>query len=195
MTWTRNRHGATALVLLAGIGMLTWACDTESPRDPLTAGLSARLPMTIPVSGEAIHFFTTQVTHSESPVDGGIIARTTDIIRLSGDVNGYILYHPTTEIDFSTQTLVNTGVQFFSGTIDGSEPLVLYDETFRFEVDLTTGETLGQVHLGRSQASPHPGRWWECDLEVVGTGMTPEGDGLATYNGSCTRFGRGSRGP
>ena len=68
-------------------------------------------------------------------------------------MNGYILYHRTTEIDLLTQALVNTGVQCFSGTIDGSEPVVLYDDTFRFEVDLATGETLGHVHLGRSQSS------------------------------------------
>ena len=194
MTWTDIHPRTTALVFLAAIGLLAAAGETETPQAPPSASVAAAAHMTIPVSGEAIHYFTTSVTHSESQVDGGIIARTTDIIRLSGGLNGYVLYHPTTEIDLSTETLVNTGVQFFSGTIDGSEPVVLYDDTFRFQVDLATGETIGQVHLGRSQSSPHPGSWWECQLEVVGTGMTPEGDGLAAYTGTCTRFGGGSRG-
>lgn len=192
MIWTHIRRRTSALVFLACIAILAGGCDTEIPQDLLAAGFAPRGPMTIPVSGEAIHYFTTSITHSETPVDGTIVARTTDIIRLSGDMNGYILYHPTTVIDPQAQTLSNTGVQFFSGTIDGSEPVVLYDDTFQFDVDLATGETLGRVHLGRSKSSPHPGSWWECELEVVGTGMTPEGDGLAAYTGSCTRFGRGS---
>ncbi len=190
MNRSRTHHGTRAYALLAALALLTAVCDSETPLNGLAAGGE----VTIPVSGEAVHSFTTSITHSESPVDGTIVTRTTDIIRLSGDVNGYVLYHPTTVVNPSTQTLVNTGVQFFSGTISGSEPVVLYDDSFRFEVDLASGETLGQVHLGRSQSSPHPGSWWECHLEVVGTGMTPEGDGLATYAGTCTGFGIGSAG-
>ena len=189
MNQTRTHHRTGARALLAALALLAAACNTETPLDGLAGGGET----TISVSGEAIHYFTTSITHSESPVNGTIVARTTDIIRLSGDVNGYILYHPTTVIDPSTQTLVNTGVQFFSGTINGSEPVVLYDDSFHFEVDLESGETLGQVHLGRSQSSPHPGSWWECELEVVGTGMTTEGDGLAAYTGTCTGFGLGSQ--
>ena len=144
---------------------------------------------TLPVSGTATHYFSTAITHSETPVEGGTVNRSTDIIRLSGGLEGYVLYHPVTRIDFATQTLVNTGAQFFSGTIDGGEPVVLYDDTFRFEVDMATGSTRGEIRLRRSASSPHPETWWECDLEATGTGMTAEGDGLAEYSGTCTRFG------
>jgi hypothetical protein len=84
----------------------------------------------------------------------------------------------------------STGTQFFSGTIAGSEPVVLHDDRFRFVVDLSTGETRGEVHLGRSNDAPHKGGWYECDLIVVGSGMTtPEGDGMVDYSGECTRRG------
>lgn len=178
--------------VLGGLSLVAVTLTTAGCGDGSDILMAAPAP--IEVSGQAVHYFTTAVTHSETPTEGGMESRTTDIIRLSGDLDGYILYHPTTTIDFAAQTLVNTGVQFFSGTVAGGEPVVLYDDSFRFEVDLATGATLGTVHLGRSASSPHPSTWWECDLEIVGTGSTPEGDGLADYTGSCTQQGAASGG-
>lgn len=144
----------------------------------------------IQVAGSAVHYFTTAIIHSQEPTDTGMIQRSTEIIELSGDLSGYILYHPTSIFDFAEGRLVNTGSQLFSGTVAGSEPVVLHDDRFRFEVDLATGETMGTVHLSRSSDAPHRGGWYECDLTVVGTGMTAEGDGLAEYTGECRGRGR-----
>jgi hypothetical protein len=144
----------------------------------------------IQVAGSAVHYFTTAIIHSQEPTDTGMIQRSTDTVELSGDLSGFILYHATSVFDFDEGTMVNTGNQLFSGTVAGSQPVVLHDDRFRFQVDLGTGETTGTVHFSRSGDAPHRGGWYECDLVVVGTGMTPEGDGLADYSGECRRRGR-----
>jgi hypothetical protein len=92
--------------------------------------------------------------------------------------------------DFANGTLVSTGAQFFSGTVAGSEPVILYDDSFRFEIDLNTGETLGTVHWSRSIDAPHKGSWFECDLVVVGTGITAEGHITSDYSGDCIQRGK-----
>ena len=100
-----------------------------------------------------------------------------------------ILFHPTSVFDFVDGTLVNTGTQFFAGTVAGSGPVILHDDQFRFAVDLGTGETRGTVHLSRSKDAPHAGGWFECDLVVIGTGTTAEGDITSEYSGECVRRG------
>ena len=95
-----------------------------------------------------------------------------------------MLYHPTSVIDTVKGTLVNTGNQVFSGTVLGSEPVLLHDDKFRFQVDLKTGGMeSGEVHLSNSLAGPKI----RCDLVAVGAGeKTPEGDGIVDYRGTCT---------
>ena len=141
-------------------------------------------PLTRSVSGTAVHHFTTAIIHSETPTATGKVQRSTDIIDLSGDLKGRVLYHPTTVIDTVKARLVNTGSQVFSGTVLGSEPVLLYDDRFRFEVDLKTGGVeSGEVHLSNNLAGPHV----RCDLVVVGAGAkTAEGDGIVQYRGTCT---------
>jgi hypothetical protein len=177
------KHLQTALpsivigsALVAGC-LLLLAAFTEAP---------APTVRTVQVQGTATHFFSTAVRHSSQPTATGEIVRTTDIIRLEGDIDGYALYHPTTVIDGAAGTLVNTGTQIFSGTVAGSGPVLLHDDRFRFEVNLQTGETVGEIYLGKSADAPAGEGWFECRLTAVGTGMTPEGDGLAEYTGSCT---------
>jgi hypothetical protein len=151
---------------------------------------AAAQPQTFPVTGEGVHHFTTAIIHTAELTETGMmIQRSTDIVSLTGDLTGSILYHATSTFDSQAGTLVNTGSQFFSGTVAGSEPVVLFDDKFRFEVDLATSETVGEVHLRRSK-DMGDGSWFECDLEVVGTGMTPEGDAMVDYTGTCTRRGR-----
>ena len=77
--------------------------------------------------------------------------------------------------------LVNTGNQVFSGTVLGSSPVLLYDDEFRFEVDLNTGGLeSGEVHLTDRIAGPKI----RCDLVAVGAGAkTPEGDSIVDYSG------------
>ena len=82
---------------------------------------------------------------------------------------------------FVAGTLVNTGLQVFSGTVLGSKPVLIYDDEFRFDVNLATGATTGNVFLTERIAGPRI----KCELEIVGTGFTPEGDGLANYSGRC----------
>jgi hypothetical protein len=194
MTIMTAWQGAAVLVLS---GAALAACDPaptipEGEGSAASATVAASLagPTTVAVSGSAVHFFTTAVVHSQEPTEAGMIQRSTDMVRLTGDLDGYLVFHATSRFDFAGGTLVNTGTQLFSGTIAGSDPVVLHDDRFRFEVDLATGETLGSVHLGRSNDAPHKGAWYECDLVVVGTGMTtPEGDGMVEYTGECVRRG------
>lgn len=181
-----------ALLLLTAL--LLSACGetptgTEVPTATATVDAQKTAPETIEVSGSAIHYLSTATVHSQEPTSNGMIQRSTDIIELSGDLSGYILYHPTSVVDFAAGTLVNTGTQMFSGTVAGSAPLLLHDDAFRFEVDLNTGATTGTVHLRRSQDAPDKGGWYECDIKVVGTGVTPEGDNLSDYSGTCTARG------
>jgi hypothetical protein len=179
------------------VGALLVACNsgpsepsaTEATEGAVASAVAAGAAETIAVSGSAVHFFTTAVVHSQEPTEAGMVQRSTEIIELSGDLAGYILYHPTSTFDFASGTMVNTGTQLFSGTVAGSAPVLLHDDRFRFEVDLATGETHGRVHFSRSGDAPHRGGWYECDLEVVGTGLTAEGDGMADYSGVCRRRG------
>jgi hypothetical protein len=136
---------------------------------------------TTPVSGTGVHLFTTAIVHTQAPTPTGFVQTSTETVELEGDVKGRLLYHPTSIFDFSAGTLVNTGHQVFSGTVLGSAPVLLHDDDFRFEVDLTTGATTGQVYLARRIAGP-PVR---CRLEVVGTGMNSEGNATFTYTGYC----------
>ena len=130
-----------------------------------------------PVSGSGVHFLTTRIVHSSTPT----VQRSTETIDLTGDLTGRILYHPTSVIDFSTQSLVNTGHQVFSGTVLGSEPVMLHDDTFRFDVDLHTGTGTGTVHLADRLDGPKV----RCDLIVLSTGITADGNVAAEYTGEC----------
>jgi len=142
------------------------------------------------VSGSAIHYFSSAAVHSQEPTPSGQVQRSSEVIRLTGDLDGFILYHPTSVFDFVAGTLVNTGTQLFSGTVRGSAPMILHDDRFRFIVDLASGATSGLVHLSRSRDAPHPGAWFDCELVVTGTGLTEAGDGMADYSGTCIARGR-----
>ena len=132
-----------------------------------------------PVSGSGVHFLTTgsSTRRRRRPR----FQRSTETIDLTGDLTGRILYHPTSVIDVSTQSLVNTGHQVFSGTVLGSEPVMLHDDTFRFDVDLHTGTGTGTVHLADRLDGPKV----RCDLIVLSTGITADGNVAAEYTGEC----------
>lgn len=184
---TTSQNGAMLLVLL---GLTLLGCDvrhvgTGAHQDELRLAANKGAPQPISVSGSAIHYVSEAIIHSEDPIDSGMIQRSTDTVELTGDLSGYILYHPTSVFDYTAGTLTVTGTQIFSGTIAGSPPLILHDDAFRFEVDLNSGATIGEAHLERSKDAPHQGSWYECDLNIVGTGVSPEGDYLADYSGEC----------
>lgn len=135
----------------------------------------------VPVSGTAVHYFTTAIIHSEDFSETGKKQRSTESIDLDGDLVGRVLYQPRSKFDFIAGVLVNTGRQVFSGTVLGSKPVLIYDDEFRFDVNLATGATTGSVFLTDRIAGPRI----KCELEIIGTGFTPEGDGLANYSGRC----------
>ena len=176
-----------AAVLVGALFMAPTGCGEDLAAESPTGPAAQAEPFA--VSGSAVHYFSTAVSHSEEDTAGGSVARSTDIIRLMGDLDGFVLYHPTTVIDLAAGTLVNTGTQIFSGTVAGEGPFILHDDTFRFEVQLATGETRGTVALRQSLDAPDDSAWFECDLDIVGTGMTAEGDGLADYTGMCQKVG------
>jgi hypothetical protein len=150
---------------------------------------AATMSQATPVSGTGIFFTATSLVHSEEPTPGGLVQRSSVAGQLTGDLNGSVLFIPTAVFDFDAGTLVNTGTQFFSGTVAGSDPVILHDSDFRFDIDLGTGATLGTVHLSRSGDAPDPGHWFECDLVVVGTGVNADGDITSDYTGECVERG------
>ena len=88
--------------------------------------------------------------------------------------------------DFVNGTLVNTGDQVYSGTVAGSDPVLIHDDQFRFEVNLITGAEGGKVYLLNHIAGPKV----RCRLNVVGTGMNSDGNPTFDYSGDCTFRGR-----
>lgn len=192
----KTRHNMIAVAFALGLAacqddhVTPIAVEHQGSRPAFAIGAEVR---SFEVSGEGVHYFTTAAIHSREASASGMTQRSSDVIRLTGDLDGWILYHPTTVFDYAAGTMVNTGTQLFSGTVLGSEPVILHDDTFRFDVDLETGATSGEVHLGRSHDAPHPGLWYECDLDVAGAGLTASGDGAVSYAGTCTAFGQSSR--
>lgn len=147
-------------------------------------------PVTVqPVQGSGVHVFSSAIVHAAEPTPTGMIQTTTETVELNGDLTGRILYQPRSVYDLVNGTLVNTGNQVFSGTVLGSAPVMLFDDEFRFEVNLLTGETHGVVHLTDSLAGPRV----RCTLLVTGAGLNAEGNALVTYSGEC-RFRGNSRG-
>ncbi len=135
----------------------------------------------VQVSGTGTDLLNGAIVHSKKPTATGVIQRGTEIVELSGDLNGKILYHVTTIIDNQKGTLVNSGDQVFSGTIAGSEPVMIHDSKFRFEVNLATGAESGSVYLFDHIAGPHV----RCELTVTGTGKTADGNPTFRYTGTC----------
>jgi hypothetical protein len=138
--------------------------------------------LAISVAGSGLDHLTTAVVHSMRGKPHGTIQQSTEIVDLAGDLMGRVLYHVTTVVDSLTGTLVNTGDQIYSGTIAGSAPVLIHDNRFRFDVDLKTGRETGRVYLFDHIAGPRV----QCTLDVVGTGLNPEGNPTFTYTGQCT---------
>ena len=141
-----------------------------------------------PVSGTGVHLFSTAIIHSQTPTETGFIQRSTDTVELDGDLKGRVLYHPVSVFDFVADSLVNTGNQVFSGTVLGSEPVVIHDDSFRFDVTLSTGDTVGRVFLN----DPISGPRIRCRLTLWSTGEKTEADDpVVAYKGVCRMPGKG----
>jgi hypothetical protein len=59
--------------------------------------------------------------------------------------------------------------------------VLIHDNRFRFDVNLKTGRETGRVYLLDHIAGPRV----QCTLDVVGTGLNPEGNPTFTYTGRC----------
>lgn len=153
---------------------------------PAYAFVPSAADTTRSVQGSGVHYFTSAIVHSEELTAGGKVQRSTETVDLTGDLEGRILYQPTSVFDFSKGTLVNTGRQVFSGTVLGSAPVVLYDDEFRFDVALATGAMTGAVYLTGHIAGPKI----RCELIVAGAGSTPEGNARFDYKGMCRMKGK-----
>jgi hypothetical protein len=138
-------------------------------------------PLAVAVAGSGIDHLTTAVIHSLRGKPHGTIQQSTEIVDLAGDLVGRVLYQVTTVVDSLNGTLVNTGDQVYSGTIAGSAPVLIHDNRFRFDVNLKTGRETGRVYLLDHIAGPRV----QCTLDVVGTGLNPEGNPTFTYTGRC----------
>jgi hypothetical protein len=138
------------------------------------------------VAGSGVDALKTAIIHSQITTQTGMIQRSTEIVDLNGDLKGRVLYHVTSVFDFAAGTLVNTGDQVFSGTIAGSDPVMIHDDQFRFEVNLVTGAESGQVYLFDRIA----GGKVRCMLNVTGTGLNAEGNPTFAYTGECDFRGR-----
>ncbi len=174
--------------LISTLALLATSACFAQPEQPRGKGLWKD------VSGTAIHYFDSvpgraPITHEAMPTESGMKLRTTDTIDLFGDLEGRVLYQPQTVIDSVDGTLVNTGNQVFSGTVLGKGPVLLHDNLFRFDVNLRTGETVGKVFLTDHIDGPVA----DCILEIVGTGFSDEGNGLAAYSGRCRIMGDAGR--
>lgn len=134
------------------------------------------------VAGSGTDLVNGAIVHSEQKTAVGKILKSTEIIELNGDLHGRVLYHVTSTFDFAKGTLVNVGDEVFSGTIAGSEPVMLHDSRFRFDVNLTTGADTGSVYLLDHIAGPYA----QCTLKVSGTGKNADGNPTFNYNGDCT---------
>jgi hypothetical protein len=176
------RYGIFTLMLATVLAVGSLAFAQAPSASSATAELRRERPDWEPVSGSGVHFFTTAIVHSSEPTPTGMIQRSTETVELTGDLVGRILYHPVSVFDFVEGTLVNEGHQVFSGTVLDTGPVLIHDDEFRFEVDLATGITVGEVHLVDRIAGPRT----RCHLEIYGFGeTTPEGDAIVEYTGVC----------
>jgi len=139
----------------------------------------------IQVKGTGTDLLNGAIVHLKRTTSTGEIRKSTEIVELRGDLNGKVLYHVTTVIDNEKGALVNTGDQVFSGTIAGSDPVMIHDSKFRFEVDLATGAESGSVYLFNHVTGPKV----QCKLQVTGTGKNADGNPTFSYVGTCVFAG------
>ena len=144
---------------------------------------------TIHVSGHGVDRMDGALVHSEQKTPAGLTRISTAVVELEGDLEGRVLYQVTTRIDSARGKLTNTGRQVYSGTIAGSEPVMLYDDRFVFEANLATGSEHGRVYLVRHLGEPAV----RCLLEVSGTGKDGHDNPTFTYAGDCVFAAGGAR--
>jgi hypothetical protein len=167
------------LVYIALTGLLVVATGISGRS---SAATDLRDTTTVNVSGHGFDDLKNALVHWKKPTATGLIQQSTEVVELYGDLRGRVLYHVTSVFDYVNGTLVNTGEQVYSGTVAGSAPVLIHDDSFRFDVNLVTGEETGKVFLHNHIAGPKV----RCTLEGVGTGVNSDGNPTFTYTGTCT---------
>ena len=170
----------TRVVRFAGVAGALFLCSVELTGSVVLAA-GAAAPGGVRVAGHGVDWESTAVVHSEKQTAAGVIRLSTATVELEGDLRGWVLYQVTTQIDSAKGTLVNTGQQVYSGTILGSEPVLIRDDRFRFDVDTASGTEHGTVYLEHRLAGPRV----QCTLNVVGTGKRADGNPTFSYSGEC----------
>ncbi|MBS0578051.1 MAG: hypothetical protein JSR36_02180 [Proteobacteria bacterium] len=155
-------------------GAIATAVPAANPGEP-------RAARTVRVTGAGFDDLRGAIVHSKRPTATGLIQVSTATVELSGDLHGRVLYQVTTVIDQQAGTLANTGDQVFSGTVAGSDPVMLHDARFRFDENLKSGTDRGSVYLVDHIAGPQV----RCTLQVTGTGKDGDGNPTFTYSGEC----------
>ena len=178
-------HAARALAVIGCTALFINAGDARALGDPVAARPD-RDTHTLKVAGNGVDDLNHAIVHWKKPTATGLIQQSTEIVELTGDLRGRVLYHVTSVFDFVNGTLVNTGDQVYSGTIAGSAPALIHDDQFRFEADLITGNETGKVYLLNHIAGPKV----RCRLVVAGTGLNSEGNPTFSYSGTCTFRGQ-----
>ena len=169
--------GIGALVALAGATGALALPDSAAARHPV-----GREVTTVKVAGHGVDDLKNAIVHWKTPTPTGMVQQSTEVVELEGDLRGRVLYHVTSVFDFVNGTLVNTGDQVYSGTIAGSLPVMIHDDQFRFEANLTTGGETGRVYFLNHIAGPKV----RCRLDVTGTGSNSDGNPTFDYRGECT---------
>jgi len=164
----------------AAIGLIAFAVVDLRAANGSTARGSGQAA-SVRVAGSGFDDLKNAIVHWKKPTPTGLIQQSTEIVELDGDLKGRVLYHVTSVFDFANSTLVNTGDQVFSGTIRGSAPVLIHDDQFRFDVNLSTGAESGTVYLFNRLAGPKV----RCLLDVVGTGFNDVGNPTFQYTGEC----------
>ena len=166
--------------------VLTLVAALSSSASLAVEGEGLLAARTVQVAGSGVDFLNSAIVHSTETTPTGMIQKSTETVELNGGLRGRVLYHVTSVFDFVKGTLVNTGNQVFSGTIAGSEPAMIHDDQFHFDVNLGSGTETGSVFLVDRIAGPKV----RCVLEVAGTGVNSEGNPTFNYNGECIFRGR-----
>jgi hypothetical protein len=135
----------------------------------------------VQVTGTGTDLLNGAIVHSKTQTPTGMIQRSTETVELKGGLNGRILYHVTSTFDSANASLVNTGDQVFSGTVAGSDPVMIHDGSFHFHANLKTGTDTGSVQLVDHIAGP----WVKCMLQVIGTGKDADANPTFNYSGRC----------
>jgi hypothetical protein len=141
----------------------------------------AQKTRSVQAAGTGTDLLNGAIVHSRKQTPTGMIQQSTETVELKGDLAGRVLYHVTSTFDNANDTLVNTGDQVFSGTVAGSDPVMIHDGRFSFHVNLKTGADSGSVYLGNHLAGPKV----QCTLQVVGAGKDADANPTFSYSGRC----------